>query len=230
MYFYGFDQTYIYLIIPALIISMYAQFKVTSTFSKYKNVRNARGLTASQVCRTILDRHGLRDVKIEHIAGNLTDHYDPKARVVRLSDATYSSTSVASIGVAAHETGHAIQHSTAYAPLVLRNNIYPVVNISSTLAIPLAILGFLLGFQSLVSFGIILFMAVVAFQLITLPVEFNASLRATRILVENGILDDEEIRPVKKVLSAAAFTYVASAIVAVANLLRLIILANNRRD
>lgn len=230
MYFYGFDSTYIYLIIPALIISMYAQFKVTSTFSKYKNVRNARGLTASQVCRTILDRHGLHDVKIEHISGNLTDHYDPKARVVRLSDATYSSTSVASIGVAAHETGHAIQHSTEYAPLVLRNNIYPVVNISSNLAIPLAILGLLLGFQSLVNFGIILFMAVVAFQLITLPVEFNASSRATRILVENGMLDDEEIRPVKKVLSAAAFTYVASAIVAIANLLRLIILANNRRD
>lgn len=230
MYFYGFDSTYIYLIIPALIISMYAQFKVTSTFSKYKNVRNARGLTASQVCRTILDRHGLHDVKIEHVAGNLTDHYDPKAKVVRLSDATYNSTSVASIGVAAHETGHAIQHSTSYAPLVLRNSIYPVVNISSTLAIPLAILGFLLGFESLISFGIILFMAVVAFQLITLPVEFNASSRATKILVENGILGDDEIRPVKKVLGAAALTYVASAIVAIANLLRLIILTNNRRD
>lgn len=230
MYFYGFDSAYIFLVLPALIISMYAQFKVTGTFSKYKNVRNARGLTASQVCRTILDRHGLHDVRIERVAGNLTDHYDPKARVVRLSDATHDSTSVASIGVAAHETGHAIQHSTSYAPLVLRNNIYPVVNISSNLAIPLAILGFVLGFESLVNFGIILFMAVVAFQLITLPVEFNASSRATRILVENGILDDDEIRPVKKVLGAAALTYVASAIVAIANLLRLIILANNRRD
>ncbi len=228
MYLYGIDSTYIILVIPALIISMYAQFKVSGTFSKYNKVRNARGLTASQVCRMILDRNGLHHIAIEHVAGNLTDHYDPKAKVVRLSDATYNSTSVASIGVAAHETGHAIQHSTAYAPLNIRNSIYPVVNISSNLAMPLVILGFVLSFPSLVNFGIILFMAVVAFQLITLPVEFNASTRAKRILLENGILDEEEIKPVKKVLSAAALTYVAAAIVAVANLARLIILSRRR--
>ena len=222
------DIYYIILVIPALFLSMYAQAKVNSTFNKYAQVLSRRGLTASDVARMILQRNGLGDIPVEHISGKLSDHYDPKAKVVRLSDSVYNSTSIASIGVAAHECGHAIQHATSYSPLSIRNSIYPIVSISSNLSMPLIILGFIFGVANLVEFGIILFAAVVLFQIITLPVEFNASRRALAILDENGILDGEELISTKKVLSAAALTYVAAAVVAVANLLRLILVFRDR--
>jgi Zn-dependent membrane protease YugP len=222
------DIYYIILVMPAVFLSMYAQFKVNSTFNKYSQVLSRRGLSASDVAKMILQRNGLDYISVEHVSGKLSDHYDPKAKVVRLSDSVYNSTSIASIGVAAHECGHAIQHATSYSPLSIRNSIYPVVNISSNLSMPLILLGFIFGAANLVEFGIILFAAVVLFQIITLPVEFNASRRALAILDENGILMGDELKSTKKVLSAAALTYVAAAIVAVANLLRLILVFRDR--
>ena len=224
-----FDVYYLYLVVPALILSMYAQFKVSSAFTKYSKIISQRGYTGAQVARKILDLNGLTNITVERVSGNLTDHYDPQKKVVRLSDSVYSSNSVAALGVAAHETGHAIQHSTSYAPLKIRTAIFPVVNISSRLAIPLAILGFILGAPTLVDFGIILFSAVVAFQTITLPVEFNASTRALKILEGTAILSDDETKCAKKVLTAAALTYLAAALTSLANLARLILLNNRRR-
>ena len=229
--FYYFDPYYLILVVPALIISAWAQMKVSSTYKKYSKVMSKNCRTATEVTRMILDMNGLQNVIVEKVSGNLTDHYDPKANVVRLSDATYSSTSVAAIGVAAHEVGHAVQHAEGYAPIKVRNAIVPVVQIASYAAWPLAIFGILMSFSSLTNFGILLFGAVVLFQLITLPVEFNASNRAIRTLGNNAILDNEELAASKKVLSAAAMTYVASAAVAIANLLRLLSLAGrNNRD
>ena len=228
--FYGIDMTYIIYVMPALIFAMYAQSKVNTTFNKFRNVANRRGYTGAEIARRILDMNGLNHIIIERVAGNLTDHFDPKARVIRLSDSTYSSTSVAAIGVAAHEVGHAIQHSQGYLPIKVRNTIVPVVQIASYAAWPLAIIGILVSSQSLTNFGIILFGAVVLFQLVTLPVEFNASNRAIRTLDENAILDDDELKASRKVLSAAAMTYVASAAVAIGNLLRLLVLAGGGRN
>lgn len=227
-YFYGIDMFYIILVMPALLFAMYAQTKVNSTFNKYRTVGNRRGFTGADVARKILDMNGLRNVTVERVAGNLTDHYDPRTNVVRLSDATYSSTSVAAIGVAAHEVGHAIQHAEGYAPIKVRNTIVPVVQIASYAAWPLAIFGLIMSFEKLAITGIVMFAAVVFFQLITLPVEFNASSRALRTLGNYQILDSEELGASKKVLSAAAMTYVASAAVAVANLLRLILIVGGR--
>ncbi len=221
-YFYGIDMTYIVLVLPALIFAMYAQTKVNSTFNKYKGIANHRGYTGAEIARRILDMNGLQKVVVERIPGNLTDHFDPKANVVRLSDSTYSSTSVAAIGVAAHEVGHAVQYAEGYAPIKVRNTIVPVVQIASYAAWPLAIFGVLLSFSNLANFGVILFGLVVLFQIITLPVEFNASNRALRTLESNSILSSDELAASKKVLSAAAMTYVASAVVAIANLLRLL--------
>lgn len=228
-YFYGIDISYLILVMPALIFAMWASSRVNSTYRKYSTVGNRRGLTGADVARKILDMNGLQKVLIERVSGNLTDHYDPKAGVVRLSDSTYNSTSVGAIGVAAHEVGHAIQHAQGYGPIKVRNAIVPVVQVASYAAWPLAIFGVLMSFQGLVDFGIILFGAVVAFQLITLPVEFNASSRALKTLENYGILDGEELKGSRKVLSAAAMTYVASAAVAIANLLRLILLFGGRR-
>lgn len=219
-----FDTSYMIFILPALIIAMWAQAKVNSTFNKYSKVLNSKGLTGAEVSRNILANYGIGDVVVERVNGNLTDHYDPRSNVIRLSDSVYSSTSVAALGVAAHETGHAIQHNLGYLPIKLRNAVLPVANLGSSLAVPLVILGIILSFPSLVDFGIILFGAVVAFQLVTLPVEFNASRRAIAILEGQGILDGEELKGSKKVLSAAAMTYVAAAITAIANLLRLLVL------
>ena len=221
-YFYGIDMTYIVLVMPALIFAMYAQTKVNSTFNKYRTVGNRNGYTGAEIARRILDMNGLQKVVVERVSGNLTDHYDPKANVVRLSDATYSSTSVAAIGVAAHEVGHAVQHAEGYSPIKVRNAIVPVVQIASYAAWPLAIFGVLFSFSGLANFGVILFGLVVLFQLITLPVEFNASGRALKTLGDKQILNGEELAASKKVLSAAAMTYVASAVVAIANLLRLL--------
>ena len=188
-----------------------------------------RGFTGAQVARKILDLNGLTHVTVEMVRGSLTDHYDPVKKVIRLSESVYSSSSVASLGVAAHETGHAIQHATGYIPVKLRTFVFPLVSISSRISLPLALLGLILGFPSLVQFGIILFAVVVLFQIITLPVEFNASRRALRILEDTAILADAEVSMASKVLRAAALTYVASAIMAAMNLLRLILIANNRR-
>ena len=227
-YFYGIDMTYIILVLPALIFAMYAQTKVNSTFNKYSTVGNRREYTGAQVARKILDMNGLQHVIVERVSGNLTDHFDPRTNVVRLSDSTYSSTSVAAIGVAAHEVGHAVQHAQGYTPIKVRNAIVPVVQIASYAAWPLAIFGVILAFDGLANFGVLLFGAVVLFQLITLPVEFNASARAIRTLESNFILDADELDASKKVLSAAAMTYVASAAVAIANLLRLLSIVSNR--
>jgi Zn-dependent membrane protease YugP len=224
-----FDVYYLIFVIPALIFSLYAQFKVKSAFNKYSRIRNASGMTGADVTRAILDRSGLHDVMVEGVAGDLTDHYDPRTRVVRLSQSVYGSNSIAALGVAAHETGHAIQHSEGYGPLVLRSTLVPVARIGSSLGFPLAILGLVFSFPFLVNVGIILFALAVAFYIITLPVELNASKRAIRTLEDTGILNYNEIDPAKKVLRAAAMTYVASAAVAVANLLRLLLLSRRRR-
>ena len=236
MYPYGgfgfyFDWTYI-LLIPAFILSMWAQFKVSSTFNKYSKVSNRRGMTGADAARYILDINGLRNVRIERINGNLTDHFDPRSNVVRLSDSTYASTSVGAIGVAAHECGHAVQYATDYAPIRIRNAIVPVVNICSKLSIPIIIIGFIFAYagsfsNTLLNIGIILFSATVFFQLITLPVEFNASNRAIATLEQRALLQDDELKGAKKVLSAAAMTYVAAAFSAIMSLLRLIIIARN---
>ena len=224
------DPYYLMLVIPATIFALYAQNRVQGTFNKFLQVRNIRGYTGAEIAREILNSNGLYDVKVEMIGGHLSDHYDPRVKVVRLSSEVYSGTSVASVGVAAHETGHAIQHQMSYFPLVLRNSILPVANIGSMAAIPLAILGFIVGIEPLINLGIILFSAVVAFQLVTLPVEFNASSRALEILETRSLLSRDELNPTKKVLNAAALTYVASAAVGVANLLRLVLLSRSRDD
>ena len=223
------DPTWI-IILPALILTLWAQFKVNSTFNKYSGVRSMRGMTGADVARRILDLNGLRDVQVVHTPGNLTDHYDPRTNVVRLSDSVYGSSSVAAIGVAAHEVGHAVQHATGYAPIKARNAIVPVVNLCSSLAVPLFIMGLIFSSTTfLMDIGIWLFAASVLFHVITLPVEINASRRAIATLDSNYILEGEEIKGAKRVLSAAAMTYVASAAMAVLQLLRLI-LVRNRRD
>jgi len=226
--YYGYDP-YLILVIPAFLLSLYAQYKVRSTFNKYSRMPNMRGLTGADVSRRILDSNGLYDVAVKPVRGELTDHYDPRTKVVRLSDPVYNSTSVAALGVAAHETGHAIQHKVNYLPLVLRSTLVPIANIGSSAGPYLAILGLVLGWSGLVNIGIILFTAAVAFYIVTLPVEFNASRRAVAILGETGILQGDELTSAKKVLRAAALTYVASAAVAMANLLRLVLMTGRRR-
>lgn len=230
MYMYGFDIYYYILVIPALILSLYAQFKVNSTFSKYSSVNNKAGLTGAQVAEKILHFNSINNVSVQPTGGNLTDNYNPSNKTVNLSETVYANTSVAALGVAAHETGHALQHAHSYFPLKVRSSIFPIVKISSSAAVPLALLGFITGFEILINIGLILFSAVVAFQVITLPVEFNASKRALSMLDEYGILSDEELSMAKKVLRAAALTYLASAITAIANLLRLVLLSRNRRN
>lgn len=227
-YFY-FDSTYI-LIIIAFALSAFASFGVNATFSRYKNVRSMNGMTGSDAARKILDDNGLSFVRIEHISGNLNDHYDPKANVIRLSDATYDNPSVAAIGVAAHEAGHAVQHATGYAPIKIRNSIIPAVNLSTQLSMPLFIVGLLLNLTGLAMVGVVLFSAALVFQLITLPVEFNASNRALKILDTSGMLNSDELKGAKKVLRAAGMTYVAAAAASALQLFRLLLLVNRRRD
>lgn len=222
------DKYYLLLVVPTLLISLWAQMKVKTTFSKYENVLSRRGMSADSAVRRILDANGLQNVRIERISGHLTDHFDPRTNVVRLSDSVYGSSSVASIGVAAHEAGHAVQHAVGYLPIKLRAAVLPVANFGSRISVPLIILGIVLSYGILIDIGIILFSAAVAFQLITLPVEFNASRRAISVL-ENGFLDREEVKGAKSVLTSAALTYVAAALTSVAQLLRLILISKNRR-
>ncbi len=228
MFFY--DYYYLILVVPAIIISLFAQMKIKSTYNKYSQVMSQKAQTATEITRTILDANGLQNVKIESVSGTLSDHYDPKANVIRLSDSVRGDVSVASIGVAAHEAGHAIQHAQGYTPIKVRNAILPVANIGSRLSVPLILLGIILSFEPLVSIGILAFSAVLLFQLVTLPVEFNASRRALFTLSQKGILQGEELNGAKKVLSAAAMTYVAAVLVSLAQLLRLLLINRNRRD
>jgi uncharacterized protein len=224
-----FDSSFI-ILIPALLLSFYAQTKISSTYNKYSKVFSINGYTGAQVARMLLDSNELYDVPIEIISGKLTDHYDPSKRIMRLSSDIFNGTSVAAIGVAAHETGHAIQHKNNYVPLTLRNSIVPVVNFSSNLSWILFFLGMIMGFSGLINIGILLFTAVVIFQIITLPVEFNASKRALVILDEKTILYPDEIKGAKAVLQAAAMTYVAAALMAISQLLRLLSISNRNRN
>ena len=229
IYPYYIDPTYL-ILIPAILISAWAQFKVSSTFNKYSTVRSINGYTGAQVARILLNDAGLQEVEIQQVPGRLSDHYDPRAKVLRLSSDVYGSTSVASIGVAAHEVGHAIQDKESYSALVFRNAIVPVVNFSSSLSWILFFIGILFSYSTLVTIGIILFSVVVLFQLVTLPVEFNASSRALKLLEARGILYDKEVDGARKVLSAAALTYVAATLMAVLQLVRLIAISNRNSN
>lgn len=225
--YYYYDPYYILLII-GMVISMIASARVKSTFNKYNRVTSRTGMTGAEAARRLLHAQGIYDVSIQRVSGSLSDHYDPKSKVVRLSDSTYSSTSVAAIGVAAHECGHAMQHEENYIPLSLRSALVPVANFGSRFSMILILAGLMFG-QILIEVGIVLFCAVVLFQVVTLPVEFNASRRALRLLDENGILYQEEVGMTRKVLRAAALTYVASALMAALQLVRLILLYGGRR-
>lgn len=224
------DSFYMYLVVPAILICLLCSFNVNMTFKKYNNYSNKKGYTGYDVARKTLDDAGLYNVGIEYINGKLSDHFDPRSNVVRLSQSTYNNTSIGAIGVAVHEVGHAIQYSRQYFPLVVRNSILKPTQIGATLSMPLIFIGFLSSVQSLVVIGILLFSIVTIFQLITLPVEFNASNRAMKIIEQNGILDSGERKIARKVLNAAALTYVASLMLSIANLLRLILLANRRNQ
>ncbi len=227
-YGYGMDPMYILVIIMA-ILCMVASARVSSVYKKYAKVRSMSGLTGAQAAMEILRRNGITDVTVQLVGGNLTDHYDPRNRTVNLSDATYGSNSVAAVGVAAHECGHVLQHYNGYLPLKIRTAIVPAANIGSKAGIPLLILGMFLSFRPLITLGILVFSLAVLFQVVTLPVEFNASSRALVMLEDYGILGHEEVSASRKVLNAAAMTYVASAASAVLQLLRLIMLNNRRR-
>ena len=227
-----FDPTYM-LVIVGVIICLLASAKMRSTFQKYARVRSHSGMTGREAAEEVLRRAGIYDVQVERVAGNLTDHYDPRTKVLRLSDATYGSNSIAAVGVAAHECGHAIQHAQGYVPLKIRGSLVPVANLGSTLAWPLILLGLLFTGESSVMFlnlGVLAFSLAVLFQIVTLPVEFNASNRAIRILGSSGIMYPEEVKDTKKVLSAAALTYVAGAAAAILQLLRIVLLTGRRRD
>ena len=221
------DWTYL-LVVAGLILSMMASAHVKSTFNKYSRVRSMCGLTGAMAARKVLELSGIYDVKIEHISGNLTDHYDPRTKTLRVSDSTYSSNSVAAVCVAAHECGHAVQHQKSYGPLVLRSTLVPAANFGSTLAWPVFVAGLIFSMKPLLTAGIVLFSLAELFQLVTLPVEFNASTRALKILENGHVLGDTELAAGKKVLTAAALTYVASLASSILQLLRLIILAGGR--
>ena len=223
------DQTII-ILIPALIFTLIAQLMVKGTFSKYSGVRNSRGYTGADAARAILDRNGLSYIRIEHINGELTDHYDPGANVIRLSDSVYNNDSVAAVGVAAHEAGHAVQYAEGYGPIKVRSAIIPITQFGSNLSTPLVILGIIFSSNVLITAGILLFCTVVLFQAITLPVEFNASGRALKVLREEHFLDDDEMKGAKSVLTAAALTYVAAMFSALASLARLLLIRNRNNS
>lgn len=228
------DYYYLVLILPAMLFAFWASARVNSTFKKYSNQRSVRGFTGRDAAEAVLRQNGITDVRIESVAGNLTDHYDPRTKVIRLSDSVYNSTSAAAIGVAAHEAGHAAQHNQEYIPLKLRNAIIPVTNIGSKLAMPLLILGLFLAYYGekylvIAYIGVACFSLSALFQLLTLPTEFNASKRALEAIEAGGILTSDEVPGAKKVLGAAALTYVAALAVSLMQLLRLLIIVSNRR-
>ena len=232
-YYYGFDWTYLVIVLPCLLLSMWASSSVKSTFNKYAKVNSIRRLTGAEAAQRVLSANGVRGVRIERVSGNLTDHYDPKTNVIRLSDSVYGSASVAAIGVAAHEAGHAVQYAQNYGPIKIRAAIIPITNIGSKLAMPLILAGVLLSFlglfsSTLIYLGILAFSLSIIFQLVTLPVEFNASRRAMEAIESAGLLTHEEQQGARKTLKAAAMTYVAATAVAVAQLVRLLILFGGR--
>lgn len=226
-----YDWTYIIFMIPCLIISLICSAKVNANFSKYSNIANSRRMTGADAARAVLSAHGVTGVTIEHVSGNLTDHFDPRSNTIRLSDAVFSSTSVAAVGVACHEAGHAVQHAEGYFPNKLRSAILPVANIGSKVSWVLILIGMILPvqFNFVITIGIVFFSASVLFTVVTLPVEFNASSRALKTIKDTRMLSDSEYPGAKKVLQAAAMTYVASAVTAIMQLLRLLLIANNRR-
>ena len=229
-YFYGFDWTYIYIVLPCLLLAMFASAKVNSTFNRYSKQISTRGITGREAALRVLQANGVSNVSIERVAGNLTDHYDPRTNVIRLSAPVYDSASTAAIGVACHEAGHAVQYAKNYAPIKLRAAIIPATNIGSKLALPLILIGVLFGSSyTLIYLGIALFSLSLVFQLVTLPVEFNASRRAMEDIESTALLTDQEQKGARKTLTAAAMTYVAAVAVSAAQLLRLILLFGGRR-
>ena len=234
MYYYGFDWTYIVLVLPCILLSLWASANVNSTFQKYSSQFSRRHLTGAEAAQRVLYAHGVRNVRIERVSGKLTDHYDPRANVIRLSDEVYGSTSTAAIGVACHEAGHAVQYAQDYAPIRIRSAVIPATNLGSKLAMPLILLGLLIGLKGdlsyfLVYLGIGCFGLSLVFQLVTLPVEFDASRRAMAAIAQSELLTEEEQRGARKTLSAAALTYVAATAVALSQLLRLLLLFGGRR-
>ena len=235
-YYYGIDWTYIVLVLPAVIFSLIASANVNSTFKKYSRVYNSRRLTGADAARRILDSNGLQHIRIERISGNLSDHFDPQSNVIRLSQAVYDGATAAAVGVAAHECGHAIQHAVGYLPIKLRNAIIPITNIGSKLAFPMILLGIVLTAWSqqalmIAYIGVALFGLSLVFQLVTLPTEFNASRRALKTIDNMGLLSGDDLKASKKVLTAAAMTYVAALAVTLMQLIRLFLIVNrNRRD
>lgn len=232
MGFYYFDYTYFIYILPALIISMYAQFKVNATFRKYSQVGTMNGLTGAEAASRVASYGGVQGLSIRHINGNLNDHFDPRDNSISLSDSVYNRATISAVGVAAHEAGHAIQHATGYAPNKIRAALVPITNIGSMLSFPIILIGLLLPveYDFVVTIGIALYSLMVVFQLVTLPVEFNASRRAIKALNETGILYPDEIEGARKVLSAAAMTYLAATFASLMSLLRLLAIVNRRRD
>lgn len=241
MFFYGIDWTYIILVVPTLIFTLWASAHVRNTFQKFSKIRNSRGLTGAQAAYAVLRANGITDVRIERIAGDLTDHYDPKTNVIRLSDSVYDAPTPAAVGVAAHEAGHAVQYAQNYLPVKIRSAIVNVTNIGSKLSLPLVIIGILMmSIRSLARFsqffyyiaviGVLLYGLCVIFQLVTLPTEFNASRRALRAIDGGNLLDDTDRASAKKVLSAAALTYVAALATSLAQFLRLFLMVNRRRN
>lgn len=227
-YFYGFDYYYLILVLPAILISLFAQIKVKSAFNKYSKVQTR--FSGAEAAERLLHSKGINNVRIERVSGNLTDHFDPRTNVIRLSDSVYDSRTIAAIGVACHEAGHAVQYAEHYLPIKIRNLIVPITQFGSYLSWPLLLMGIAFNYSYLIDIGILLFGLVVLFQLITLPVEFNASRRALKALTEYGIAyDEDEKKGAKKVLTAAALTYVAALLVSLAQLLRLILLTQGRR-
>ena len=227
-YGYGLDPTII-IVIPAILLSMWAQSSVQSTFNKYSRVMARNNVTADSVARNLLGLYGMSIMPVNHVSGNLTDHYDPRNRTLNLSDSVYGGRSIAAIGVAAHETGHAIQHLETYSPLMFRNSIVPVVNIATTASTPLFFVGLLMSNSLLINIGIMLFTAALVFHLVTLPVEINASSRALKLLEQTNTLTPDELAGAKKVLTAAAWTYIAAAVTSALTLVRMILISRSRR-
>ena len=233
-YYYGFDWTYVVLVLPCILLSLWASANVNSTFKRYSGQYSRRGLTGAQAAERVLRANGVTNVRIERVSGNLTDHFDPKSSVIRLSDNVYGNTSTAAIGVACHEAGHAVQYAQDYAPIRIRSAVIPATNLGSKLAMPLILLGLLIGFMGdlsyfLIYLGIGCFGLSLVFQLVTLPVEFDASRRAMAAIAQSELLTEEEQRGARKTLTAAALTYVAATAVALSQLLRLLVLFGGRR-
>lgn len=230
MPFFYFDYYYLILVVPTLIFAVFTQIWLKNTYKKYSGLRNAKGLTGADAAMNVLRHYQIYDVKIEHISGRMTDHYDPRTKVIRLSDGVYNGTSIAAVGIACHEAGHAAQHANGYVPIKIRNAIIPICNIGSMAGIPLAIIGLFLSSELLINVGLLLYSFVAIFQLATLPVEFNASARAISVIKDSGMLMADEVPGARKMLTAAAMTYVAALATSLANLLRLLLIFGRRND